>query len=1105
MRIAEICVRHPVFATMLTGCLLVLGFISFGELGVDLYPRVDFPMVSITTVLRGAGPEEMETTVTKPIEEAINTISGIDELSSQTIEGISRVNVTFALEREMDSAAQDVRDRVSAIMAQLPPEIDPPIIEKLDPDAAPIMSVTVSSSTRSLRELTEIADKQIKQRLETVNGIGQVLIVGGRRREIHVELDGRKLDAYGITVDQVRQALQRENVEIPGGKVEQGKSELSLRVMGRVDVPREFGDIIVARRENALVRVTDLGRIEDGYEEPVRSLSRLDGRDAVTLLIRKQSGTNTVKIVNLCKQHLERIKPLLPPGTQVDIIRDQSVFINASVRAIEEHVILGSILASLVVLLFMRNLRPTLIAAVAVPTSIISTFFLMRVMDFTINNWTMLALMLSVGIVIDDAIVVLENIFRYIEEKNYAPIPAAIEATKEIALPVMATTLSLVVIFVPVAFMTGISGRFMHSFGITMAFAILISMFVSFTLTPMLSSVFLKPVAAVVAGGNRALEPPGIKTVREPADRGERYAARHLSKESGFYAFLDRHYTRMLTWSLAHRGTLVAIAGVIFFSMFPIYQAIGKEYFPRDDQDEFSINVKTPEGTSLEGTDEILRRMEAGLWKLRGVQHLLTSINSSRRGAVTDADIYVRLMPLSERTFNWLNPVHVYRYLMMDHPERKYFSQFEVMADARRMLRAYPSVRTSVVNLSGFRSGGRGGGEIEFNLRGPDLDQLAAISTALMAEMKKISGLIDVDSSLNLGYPELRVRVDREKAADLGVRVGDVASALRTMVSGEERITRFKDLDDQYEVRLRVLPRDRRNADSISQLMIPSSKLGQVRLESVAGIYRGLGPATIDRFNRARQMTVSCNLETWKPMEEAVRNVRNLIETTGLPAGYDYRVAGRARRLEETIQSFAMAFLLSMVFMYMILGSQFDSFIHPITIMSAIPMSIPFALLSLMATGRTLNMRSALGILLLFGIVKKNGILQVDFTNVLRRQGFPRDEAILEANRARLRPILMTTISIIAGLIPAALSKGPGSAQNTAIAISVIGGQTFCLLITLLLTPVLYSIFDDLEHLRARAPAQAVAAPAPGPAVVTPGGFWRRILARTSSFLSLLR
>jgi len=1076
MKLAEICVRHPVFATMLTACLVVLGVISFRELGVDQYPKVDFPMVSVTTVMRGAGPEEMESTVTKVIEEAVNTISGIEELRSQTIEGISRVSITFVPERRVEEAAQDVRDKVAAIVRELPRDIDPPVIERMDPDAAPIMSITVSSGTRSLREITEIADKQIKQRLESINGIGQVLIAGGRRREIHVILDGQKLNSYGVTIEQVRQALQRENVEAPGGKVEQGKSELALRILGRVDVAREFSDVIVASRPNgALVRVSDLGYVEDGYEQPVTSLSRLDGKDAVALMVRKQSGTNTVDIINLVKRNLEGIRLALPPDLNLQIIRDQSIFINASVRAMEEHLVLGGILASLVVLLFMRNLRSTLIAAVAVPTSVVATFFLIRAMGFTLNQWTLLGLMLSVGIVIDDAIVVLENIFRYVEEEGYGPIEAAIVATKEIGLAVMATTLSLVVIFVPIGFMTGMSGRFMHSFAITMAFSILVSMLISFTLTPMLSSRFLKPVAHAVAESGR-----------------KRHGG---SKQTGFYSWLEGSYVRMLEWSMAHRLVILLIGITVGLATLPAYDMIGKEYFARDDQDEFLVTVKTPEGTSIEGTDEILRRIEVELRKLRGVKHLLTSINSSRRGTVTDAEIYVRLIELDQRTFNWFNPVDLYHHWRQPKPGERYFSQFEVMAGARQLLKRFPSVRSGVSTISGFSGGGRGGGDVEFSLRGPDLEQLGRYSQRLRDRMRQAPGLIDVDTSWNPGYPELRVIVDRDKANDLGVRVGDVASGLRAMVSGEERITRFKDLEDQYEVRVRVLESDRNTAERIAQLTIPSSKLGQARLENFASITRGLGPAQIDRNNRQRQITVFCNLETWKPMEEGVRDVAALIQELGLPAGYDYRVAGRARRLEETIRAFGMAFLLSIIFMYMILASQFDSFIHPVTIMSAIPLAIPFALGSLMLTGRTLNMRSAVGILLLFGIVKKNGILQVDFTNVLRRRGMDRAQAILEANRARLRPILMTTIAIVAGLIPAALSKGPGSAQNTAIAISVIGGQSFCLLITLLLTPVLYSYFDDFEQAWKRADFRQLA----------PAGVWRRALARVSGLLSMFR
>ncbi|PYV90790.1 MAG: AcrB/AcrD/AcrF family protein [Acidobacteria bacterium] len=1013
MRIAEICVKHPVFATMLTVCLIVIGIVSMRGLGVELYPKVDFPTITVTILLPGAGPEEMESEVTKPVEEALNTISGIEELRSSTIEGVARIFATFVLERDVEQAAQDVREKISSVLGDLPPDVQPPLVEKFDPDSTPIMSITIASKIRSLREITEITDKRIKRRLETINGVGQVLMVGGRKRQINVILDAKKLRALGIPIDQVKAALQRENVETPGGKVEQGKSDLSLRVLGRVDVSQEFAQIVVANRGGTFIKISDLGYVEDDVEKPIKTLSRLDGKDAVTLLIRKQSGTNTVQIVNLVKNYLTRSTADLPRDLSVDIIRDQSFFINASIHAIEEHLILGGFLASLVVLLFMRNLRSTLIAAVAVPTSIIATFAVIKVMGFTLNNYTLLALMLSVGIVIDDAIVVLENIFRYIEEENYPPMEAAVAATQEIGLAVMATTLSLVVIFVPVAFMSGVVGRFLYSFGLTMAFAILISMLVSFTLTPMLCSRFLKRAVSLMV----ELDPP-----------------KRASKESTFYSYIDRGYGGMLRWSLRHRASIVVLSLLILAAIYPAYRFIGKEYVAAD--------IQTPEGTSLEGTNAVVKQIEAEVWKLRGIKHVLASINSSGQGTVTDADIYIRLLPLKRRDF----------------------SQFDVMSDARQMLRQFAGLRTSVSFITPFGGGGRGQSQMEFNIRGPDMNQLGAYAQKIMDDMRKVPGLIDVDSSLSLGNPELKVKVNREKAADLGVRVADVASALRTLVSGEERITKYKEGEEQYEVRVRVLERDRGDAEAISQLMIPSFRLGQVQLSNIASIERGLGPSEIDRYNRQRQLTVMCNLETWKPLESSMHDITSIIEKTNFVPGYDFQLSGRARRLEETIEAFALAFLLSLAFMYMILASQFDSFIHPITIMTSIPLSIPFALLSLMLTERTLSIRTALGILLLFGIVKKNGILQIDYTNTLRKRGRDRDAAILEANHARLRPILMTTLSIIAGLIPAALSKGPGSAQNSGIAIAVIGGQTMCLLITLLLTPVAYSLFDGLTQ-----------------------------------------
>lgn len=1017
MGLAALCVRRPVFATMLVMTLLVLGLFSFSELGVDLFPKVDLPTVTITTSLPGASAEEMETEVTKPIEEAVNTIQGIDELRSTTVEGVSRIFITFILEREIDQAAQDVRDKVSVILRRLPRGIDPPVIEKLDPDASPIMSVSVSGD-RSLREITEIADKQIKQQLESVNGIGQVLLIGGRKRSIQIEIDADKLNSLGIGVNQVADALERQNVEVPGGRLDQGRRELVLRTLGRLSSPEQFGDIIVAMKAGAPAHIRDFARVQDSWEEP-RDLARLDGRTAVTLLIRKQSGTNTIRVINTVKSALARIRAALPRDLSVDIIRDQSLFIEGSVHAIYEHLILGGLFASLVVFFFMRNLRATLIAAVAIPTSIISTFTVMRALGYTLNNLTLLGLTVAVGIVIDDAIVVLENIFRYIEEKNYKPLDAAIAATKEIGLAVMATTLSLVVVFAPVIFLGGVPGRFMRSFGVTAAVSILVSLLISFTLTPMLSSRFIR-----------------LRDVEKAGATGH-----GSSKESKVYAWIENTYMRMLEWSMAHRLVILGLCVLTLLAIFPLGARIGKDFFPYDDQDEFEAVVKTPEGTSLAGTDAILTQMEQRIRELPEVMHLLTTVNSGNEGSVTDGSIYVHLNPLHKRKI----------------------SQFQLMTRARATLKDFPGVRVSVQNVSAISGSGFRVTPVNLVLRGPDLVLLTQLSQRVMEQMKQIPGMVDVDTSLNVGNPEVQIHIFRDQASDLGVSVVDIARTLRLLVSGQEDITKYKEGDELYEVRLRLRPEQRARADSVARLMIPTVTGRLVRLDNVARIERGTGPAQIDRYNRQRQVLLSANLETNKPLGEAMDKVGKIIEQIGLPPGYDYYFIGRGKIMQEMATNFVIAFGLSFIFMYIVLAAQFESFIHPVTILASLPLAIPFALFSLFLTGKTLHMYSALGVLLLFGIVKKNSILQIDFTNRLRREhGYDRYQAILEANRARLRPILMTTLSIIAGMIPTALGTGPGSGTRSAIAVVIVGGQSLCFLLTLLAIPVVYSLFDDL-------------------------------------------
>jgi HAE1 family hydrophobic/amphiphilic exporter-1 len=1012
MGLAALCVRRPVFATMLIMALVVLGVASFRELGVDLYPKVDIPSVTVTTVLPGASAEEMETEVTKPIEEAVNTIQGIDELRATTVEGVSRVIVMFLLERDTDQAAQDVRDKVAVILRNLPAGIDPPVIEKADPDASPIMSISVSGD-RSLREITEIADKQVKQRLEGVSGIGQVLLIGGRKRAIQIQIDAEKMSALGLSISQVSLGLQRQNIEIPSGRLDQGQRELTLRTLGRVASPEQFRDLIISVSNGVPIRLRDFATVTDSYEEP-RDLARLDGKPSVTLLVRKQSGTNTVRVIETVKEKLAEVSKTLPPDLSVRVIRDQSTFIEGSVNAIYEHLLLGGLFASLVVLFFMRNWRPTLIAALAIPTSLVATFTVMRALGYTLNSLTLLGLTVSVGIVIDDAIVVLENIFRFIEEKKFKPFDAAVEATREIGLAVMASTLSLVVIFAPVVFLGGIPGRFLQSFGVTAAVAIMVSLLVSFTLTPMLSSRFIK--------------------IRE----GEGGTAHHGSKESRFYRWLENKYIRILEWSLAHRKTMVLICTLTFLSIIPLGRRIGVDFFPADDQDEFEIVIKTPEGTSLSGTDAILQQMEDRVRKLPEVRHLLTTINSQGIGGVTDGSIYVRMSPLQSRKI----------------------SQFDVMKQARAALQDFPGVRVAVQNVSTI--GGRST-PVNLIVRGPDLKELSALSNQFTQKMKEIPGLVDVDSTVNVGNPEVQINILRDKASDLGVSVTDIARALRTMISGEEDITKYKEGDELYEVRLRVRPDQRVNADVIGGLMIPSGQGRLVRLDNVALIQRGTGPAQIDRYNRQHQVTLTANLLPSKSLGTAMSEMQAMIASTGLPVGYDYYFAGLGKVMAEMVTNFIIAFVLSFIFMYIVLAAQFESFIHPITILASLPLAVPFALLSLFATGKTLHMWSALGLLLLFGVVKKNSILQIDFVNRLRREhGYERHRAMIDANRARFRPILMTTLSIIAGMIPTAFGTGPGSATRSAIAVVIIGGQSLCFLLTLLAIPVLYTILDDI-------------------------------------------
>ena len=1037
-KLAEICIRRPVFAAMLILALVVVGASSYLRLGVDRFPSVDLPTVSVRTQLPGASTEEVETEISRRIEEVVNTVEGIEELRSISGPGASVVIVTFNLTRNIDTAAQDVRDRVATVLRDLPEDATAPLISKFDNDQQPVLTVALAGD-RPLRELTELADKVAKVRLERSEGVGEVRIVGGLSRAVNVWVEADRLEAFQLPITAVRDAIARQNTDSAGGNVTRGSREETLRTIGRLAEPRSFDDLVVATVQGTSVRVRDIGWAEDGTREQ-RSTARLDGVPTVVLEVRRQSGANTVAVIEAAKRGLATAASELPAGVGLTVIQDQSRYIYAALHEITVHLVLGSILASLVVLAFMRSVRATVIAAVAIPASVISTFGMMWALNFTLNSVTMLALVLMVGIVIDDAIVVLENIFRFVEEKGMSPFAAARAATADIGLAVTATTFSLVVIFIPVSFMSSVSGRFLYQFGITAAVAVMVSLLVSFTLTPMMSARLLR------AGEEGPHDPPGT-----PRSRG------------GFYRWIDAGYARALGFSMRHRVAVALLAAGVMLSVIPLYGMIRQDYLPANaDEGEFFVTAVAPQGTSLASMDEILTAVSADVRAVPGVQRVLSTASGGFLGAVNEGRAYVQLAPHDERVFS---VSRLARSLFRGDPMAAFRgnrSQQEIMQEVRGKLRRYRDLRIAVRNIPGFNIGG-GSFDVDFVIRGPELAALSNYAERLRDRQESL-GLIDADTTLKLDKPELRVQIDRARAADLRVDPERVGTAVRLMVGGDEEVSRFTDpaVNEDYDVQLRLREEDRADPETIGRLYVPREGGGLVQVGSVARIERSLSASRIDRLDRQREVRLRASVAPGYALADRLAALRAEVSRMNLPAGYTTRVSGKGRELERTFGEFVWAFALSIVFMYMILASQFENLVHPFTILLSLPISVPFALLSIGISGATLNLYSALGVLVLFGVVKKNAILQIDHMNNLRATGMDRTAAILQGNRDRLRPILMTTFTFVAGMLPLAVGSGPGAEERRVIAVVVIGGQTLSLLLTLLATPVVYSLLDDL-------------------------------------------
>jgi HAE1 family hydrophobic/amphiphilic exporter-1 len=1037
-RLAELCIRRPVFASMIVLSIVVIGAASYFQLALDKHPQVELPTIAVRTQLPGASPEEVETSLVQPIEEAVNTIEGITELRAGSGQGTSNVIITFNLNRDIEAAAQDVRDRVAAVVRDLPADALPPVVSKFDSDQSPSLSIALVSN-RPIRELTEIADKVIKEQIERSPGVGEVRINGGLERAVNVWVDPDRLTAYKVPITAVRDAIVRQNADVPAGNVTSGLNEQSMRTMGRMISARDFNDLVVTTIKGAPIRVRDIGYAEDGTKE-ARSTSRLNGKPTVTLEIRRQSGANTIEVIEGVKTGLKKISSQLPPDVKLQILEDQSGFIYSALHEINIHLIVGSILASLVVFAFMRNWRAMIIAAIAIPCSLIAAFGVMWALHFTLNSVTMLSLVLMVGIVIDDALVVLENTFRFMEEKKMGAFDAARAATADIGHAVLATTLSLVVIFVPVSFMSSIAGRFLYQFGITAAAAVMVSMLVSFTLTPMMCARMLH-VSDDNSGGHDAAR-----------------------SRQGFYRWIDAGYMATLKFSMKHRA-LMALLGVavIAFSV-PMYRLVRQDYLPTNvDDGQFEVRAVAPEGISLAAMDDLMQTFSRKVQATGGVTTVLTTTAGDYNGSLSNGRIWVQMVPHEERVFSWVRLANGILHADPFEAFRNNFSQRDVMQKVRRQLASYKDVKFQINNIQSINLSGAGSRtDIGFVFRGPDIEKLVDYSSQLAKRGPEL-GLLDAQVSVQLNRPELRLQVDRQRAADLNADVASIASAMRLMVGGDERVSRFHDagVNEDYDVELRLAEGSRNDPSTISRLYVPTKDGKMVRLDSVVKLQPALSVSQINRLDRQRQVTLQASVAPGYGLADRNLALTQAARDLNMPAGYSTLVTGRGRELEKTFTEFLIAFALSVAFMYMILASLFESITHPFTILLALPLAVPFALFSLWVTGQSLNLYSALGMLVLFGVVKKNAILQIDHMNTLRDSGVPKLQAILDGNRDRLRPILMTTLALVGGMLPLALGTGPGAEERRAVAVAVIGGQSLSLLLTLLMCPVAYSLIDD--------------------------------------------
>lgn len=1019
MKLSDTSIRRPVLASMMSAALVLFGAIGYFRLPVREFPDIDSPIVSVTTVLRGANPRVVESTVTDILEEELSTIPGLRTLTSTSQEQVSNVTLEFTLERDLETAAQDVRDKVSRVRGRLPQEIEEPVVEKQDADAFPFYWLALSGENYDLLQLTDIADREVKPRLQTLTGVGRAAIYGSRRYSMRIWLSPSELAARGLTVQDVEAAIRAKSVEIPAGRIESQRREFTVRSLGELTTPAGFANLVVSSRDGQTVKLRDLARVELGPEDD-RSVLRYKGASAIAVGVIRQSKANMVDVSDEVQRALPEIQAALPPGVQIETAFDQSVFVRRSIQEAQETLLVAAVLVVLIIFVFLRNLRATLIPGIAIPASIVGAFLVLYAFGFTINNLTLLALILAIGIVVDDAIIVMENAYRHQEELGEDPQNAAMRGTREIAFAVIATTVALVAVFSPLTFLRGTTGRLFYEFAIAMSGAVVISSFVALTLTAMLSA----------------------KILRVPKSHGRVY----LALERGFKS-LAAGYTRSLRWSMRHRWSVVGGAVAVVLLAFVVFSQLKREFIPPEDRGWFFSVVIAPEGATLEYTDEYQRQAEAILAEVPEIEGYF-SIVGGFFNRVNAGGIFSRLKDWDER-------------------DR---SLEEVLAEIQPKFFSIPGVFAFASNppAIGFQS------PVQYVVRHPDFDSLAVGMDRFVARVRQVPGLLNVDTDLRVNKPELLVRYDRERMEDLGVTVRDVSATLQTLLGGRE-VSTFTRGNKLYDVIVEVEPRQRRTPRDLTGIYVQGRDDGLVKLDAVVRMEEGVGPRQLNHFNRVRSFTLSGGLAPGFTLGEGIDSL-NAIAAEVLPRGSSTALAGESRELAESGSALYFAFVLALVVVFMVLAAQFESLVHPFTVLLAVPLAVTGALVTLLAVGSTLNLYSQIGLVLLIGLVTKNSILLVEYANQLKEKGMDTVEAMLESGRIRLRPILMTATATIMGTLPIALGLGAGSASRRPLGYAIVGGLLFSTVLTLFLVPVAYVLFDALRaRVRGRAAAPQTA------------------------------